>query len=180
MGKRAIRRGLLALLALTLCAGAAACAAGSGKGGGAETPVTTGFECDADLTYRDMQVKGHLTRLTTGTLTLDIDEPETLKGMTMQWDGETVSVKMYGLSFGLDPAAVPETALGRSLLAALDAALHPSGEGKVTENGLVTNGEAAGGTFTITSDPETGSLLSLELPSAQLKATFTNFALKTA
>ena len=73
-----------------------------------------------------MQVKGHLTRLTTGTLSLDIDEPETLKGMTMQWDGETVSVKMYGLSFGLDPAAVPETALGRSLLAALDAALHPS------------------------------------------------------
>lgn len=72
-----------------------------------------------------------------------------------------------------------ETALGRSLLAALDAALHPSGEGKVTENGLVTNGEAAGGAFTITSDPETGSLLSLELPSAQLKATFTNFALKT-
>ena len=128
---------------------------------------------------RRQQVQGHLTRLTTGTLSLDIDEPETLKGMTMQWDGETVSVKMYGLSFGLDPAAVPETALGRSLLAALDAALHPSGEGKVTENGLVTNGEAAGGAFTITSDPETGSLLSLELPSAQLKATFTNFALKT-
>lgn len=180
MGKRAVRRGLLALLALTLCAGVAACAAGGRGGGGAETPVTTGFECDADVTYRDMQVKGHLTRLTTGTLTLDIDEPETLKGMTMQWDGETVSVKMYGLSFGLDPAAVPETALGRSLLAALDAALHPSGEGTVTENGLVTNGQAAGGTFTITSDPETGSLLSLEIPSAQLKATFTNFTLKAA
>lgn len=100
------------------------------KGGGAETPVTTGFECDADLTYRDMQVKGHLTRLTTGTLTLDIDEPETLKGMTMQWDGETVSVKMYGLSFGLDPAAVPETALGRSLLAAWTPPCIPRGRGR--------------------------------------------------
>ena len=167
------------MLALTFTVGVAACAAGGGKGG-AERPVTTGFECDADLTYRDMQVKGHLTRLTTGTLTLDIDEPETLKGMTMQWDGETVSVKMYGLSFGVDPAAVPQTALGKSLLAALDAALHPAGEGQVTESGLVTSGEAAGGSFTITSDPETGSLLALEIPSAELKATFTNFSLKTA
>ncbi len=167
------------MLALTFTVGVAACAAGGGKGG-AETPVTTGFECDADLTYRDMQVKGHLTRLTTGTLTLDVTEPETLKGMTMQWDGETVSVKMYGLSFGVDPAAVPQTALGKSLLAALDAALHPAGEGQVTESGLVTSGEAAGGSFTITSDPETGSLLALEIPSAELKATFSNFSLKTA
>lgn len=126
-----------------------------------------------------MQIKGHLTRLTTGTLTLDIDEPETLKGMTMQWDGETVSVKMYGLSFGwiLPPCRKPPWREPSRRPGRRPASL---GGGEVTENGLVTNGEAAGGAFTITSDPETGSLLSLELPSAQLKATFTNFALKTA
>ena len=149
-----------------------------GGGGKAETPVTTGFECDADLTYGDMQVKGHLTRLTTGTLIMDLEEPDTLKGMTMQWDGETVSVKMYGLSFGVDPSVLPETALGKSVLTALDAALHPDGEGEVTDKGLVTSGQAAGGTFTITSDPETGNLLSLEMPSAELSATFSNFSLK--
>ena len=69
---------------------------------------------------------------------------------------------------------------GEEPAAALDAALHPAGEGQVTESGLVTSGEAAGGSFTITSDPETGSLLALEIPSAELKATFTNFSLKTA
>ena len=152
-----------------------ACRANEGKR--AEDPVSTGFECDVSLTYRDMDVKGHLTRLTAGTLVMDITEPQTLEGMSMKWDGQTISVNMYGLSFGVDPEAIPETALGKSILDSLDG-VTADGERIVTDEGVLTKGNAAGGEFTFVSDPETGNLLSLTIPSVNLTATFSNFQVK--
>ena len=87
------------------------------SGGGAEAPVVTGFECDVALTYRDMEITGHLTRLNAGTLTLAFTEPASLKDMTMMWDGENISMKMYGLTFGVDPSEIPESALGKGIVA---------------------------------------------------------------
>lgn len=167
-----------------MLAGIAACAGckGNGPGGSTEEPVSTGFECDVDLTYKDLNVQGHLSRLSAGTLMLDITAPKTLEGMTMQWDGETISLKMYGLSFGLDPAEIPETALGKSLLDALDG-IQGTGQNPdstLTDDGLLTRGSSTGGSFEFLSDPETGSLLSLKVPSADLTATFSNFQLKAA
>lgn len=152
-----------------------ACQAKGGKN--AEDPVSTGFECDVSLTYRDMDVKGHLTRLTAGTLVMDITEPKTLEGMSMKWDGQTISVNMYGLSFGVDPEAIPETALGKSILDALDS-VPADGDRTVTDEGVLTKGTAAGGEFTFISDAETGNLLSLTIPSVNLTATFSNFQVK--
>ena len=174
------------LLAAIMFAGIAACAGCSGGGNDntVQEPVGTGFECDVDLTYKDMDIQGHLTRLSAGTLTLDITSPKSLEGMTMQWDGETISIKMYGLSFGIDPADIPETALGKSLLDALDGIQSLKGNGQnpgstLTDEGVLTKGNAVDGSFEILSDPETGSLLSLKIPSAGLTATFSNFQLKT-
>ena len=99
------------------------------SGGGAEAPVVTGFECDVALTYRDMEITGHLTRLNAGTLTLAFTEPASLKDMTMMWDGENISMKMYGLTFGVDPSEIPESALGKGIVDALDVALRGGGGG---------------------------------------------------
>ena len=95
---------LALLMALLLCT---AC---NSQNKNPEKPVTTGFACDVDMTYQDMRVKGHLTRMSAGTLKMEFTEPATLNGMSMEWDGETISVKYAGLSFGVDPAAVPESA----------------------------------------------------------------------
>ena len=121
-----------------------------------------------------MQVKGHLTRLTAGTLTMDITEPKALKGMTMSWDGETISMKMYGMTFGLSPEEVPESALCKGILDALDAAAGKDG-GTLTGDGLLTAGRALNGEFEILSDPDTGHLLSMKIPSLNLTAVFSNF-----
>lgn len=176
---------LCGLLAAAMLAGiAAACAGCKDSGSGStEQPVSTGFECDVDLTYGQLNVQGHLTRLSAGTLTLDLTAPQTLNGLSMQWDGETISLKMHGLSFGLDPAAIPETALGKSLLEALDAIQLPGSgnpDSTLTDEGVLTRGNSTAGSFEFLSDPETGSLLSLKVPDANLTATFSNFQLKTA
>ena len=138
-----------------------------------QEPVTTNFSCDVDVQYGDMTVKGHLTRSTAGTLCLEITEPATLNGMTMDWNGTDVSIKLHGLTFRVDPETLPQGALGKGLLNALDAALGIK-DGQLTETGWSTKGEVGGNAFEIFSDPQSGKMLSVSIPSMQLKATFSN------
>ncbi len=147
---------------------------------GSEQPVTTGFSCDVEVKYQEMDVKGHLTRSSAGTLVFDINEPESLNGLSMQWNGDTITLKLHGISFGVDPAAIPQSALGQCILGVLDGALGTHDGSTVTDEGLVTKGSSASGEFEIVSDPETGNLLKLRMPSAGLTATFLNFKLTSA
>ncbi len=144
-----------------------------------EQPVITGFSCDVDVKYQDMNVKGHLTRDSAGTLILDIEEPETIKGLSMHWNGETISLKLYGLSFDVNPETVPQSALGKSLLSVLDAAIGNQDGGEITEDGLMTKGTTVSGEFEILSDPQTGKLLMIRMPSNGLSAEFSNFLLSS-
>ena len=167
----------LSLSVLTLCflCTALVLSACSSKKNGAEEPVTAGFECDMDVQYRDMEVKGHLTRQTAGTLLLEVTEPATLNGLSMEWDGENVQLRLHGLSFDVDPSAIPQSALGKGILGALDTALGLHEDRTVTEEGVSTKGSTLDGEFTLVSDPETGNLLSLTIPSLELTAQFSNF-----
>ena len=178
--RRRIRRrvALLLFFAALCCLCLAFCSCGpSGKS--AQPPVTTDFECDVQLTYRDMEVSGHLSRYSAGTLSMDFTLPDTLNGMTMTWDGETISVKMHGLTFGVDPSTVPESALGRGILDVLDNALRLGGNGQVSAGQLKTTGESVNGEFELISDPETGNLLSMTVPSLGITATFSNFTVNS-
>ena len=162
-------------LCLVLLTALLLCTACNSQNKNPEKPVTTGFACDVDMTYQDMRVKGHLTRMSAGTLKMEFTEPATLNGMSMEWDGETISVKYAGLSFGVDPAAVPESALGKGLLDALDAGFRSGGEGQMTDKGLSVTGQSVNGQFEMLSDPQTGQLLSLKIPELKVAATFSNF-----
>lgn len=164
----------LLLLAACLC-----CLSACTRHDPPQEPVAAGFECDVALHYRDMDVKGHLTRVSAGTLKMDIAEPASLKGMTMEWDGETISVKMYGMTFGVDPATIPESALGKGLLDVFDAIVRKKDGGTLTDEGLKTAGDSLNGEFEVLSDPTTGSLLSMKIPELNLSAEFSNFQVTT-
>lgn len=168
-----LRRLVCVLLSASLLFIFSSCSAGTEK---AEEPITSHFECDMDVQYRDMNVKGHLTRRTAGTLLLEITEPSTLNGLSMEWNGETILLKLHGLSFDVSPSALPEAALGKGLLSALDTAIGAQENRTETAEGLATKGSAAEGEFTLVSDPETGNLRSLSIPALELTAQFTNFS----
>lgn len=154
--------------------GLSACGTASG-GSSSSNPVVSDFSCEADIRYQDMNLKGTLSRTTAGTLAMTFSEPETLKGITAEWNGETVSASLYGLSFDLSPDTLPTGALGKVLTDALDAALRAPGDGTLTEDGLRWEGTGQNGTITILSDPDDGSLLSMEVPSIPLTASFSDF-----
>lgn len=141
----------------------------------AADPVGEGFTCTVQAVYRDMTVAGTLTREIAGTLTLAFTEPETLNGLTACWNGETVTLSMYGLEFSVDPATVPESALGEEIITAFDTALRGEGERTIEDGKLIVSGNGQNGAYTLTFDAETGEPLSLSVPSLPLSATFFDF-----
>lgn len=140
-------------------------------------PVTNGFSCDFTGNLGDMALAGTLTRRTTGMLILSLTAPEELRGLSMNWDGEQMTVAMYGITVPFDVNSVPEAALGRRILRALDEVTYQTAEGTLTPEGLLrTDGAAAdGAAFSLFSDPESGALHSLSVPSEGLSLTFSDF-----
>lgn len=113
-------------------------------------------------------------------MALTFSQPDTLKGITAQWNGDKVQASLYGLSFDLSPDTLPAGALGSVLTDALDAVLRAPTAGRLTEEGFCWEGTGQNGAITVLSDPQDGSLLSLEIPSVPLSATFDGFERTTA
>lgn len=140
-------------------------------------PVTTGFSCRADIRYKDMELTGTLSRSTAGTLQLTFSAPDTLDGVTVEWQGDRVTASLYGLSFDLSPDTLPAGALGAALTGALDAVWRAPGEGTLTDQGWRWEGSGENGGVILLADPADGSLLSMEMPAIPLSVSFADFEL---
>lgn len=145
-------------------------------------PIATGFSCTARGTYRGEEVAGTITRTAAGLLTISLTAPEALDGLSMAWDGESVTLKLLGIEWAINPDTIPEAALGERVLRALDAVVYGeyADESALTDDGRLKTVGTAGDTadnaaFTLYSDPESGALLSLEVPSEELTLTFSEF-----
>lgn len=164
----------LRLFPLLLCLILVGCNTATTTG---ERPCAVGFSCTAAGTYRGDAVAGTVERSSAGLLTLTLTQPEELNGLTMTWDGQTVTLGMLGLKWSLSPDKVPSAALGKRLLQTLDAVVYTTTDGVLTGDGRrKTTGELEGGvTYTLYSDPKTGALLSLEVPAEELQLEFDDF-----
>ena len=171
-------RSVAVLFSLCLClCGFAACKTAEPP---PPPPTATGFSCAAEGSYRGEPVAGTLSRTAAGLLTVTLSRPKTLEGVVMEWNGTDVTLRFGGLSWSVDPDTIPQTALGKRILQALDAVVYGESAGVLTEDGrLKTEGTVGSGEdaapFTVWSDPQTGALLGLEVPSEELTLTFSDF-----
>ena len=137
-------------------------------------PIAVDFVCEFRAEYNDLTATGTLTRRTAGTLLLEFSEPETLDGLSAEWDGEKVTLRYLGLSYDVDPAKLPENALGEGLLSCFDAALRGEGERKEADGKVTVNGLSGNAAYTYVYDAKSGAPLSLAIPSIPLTVTFSN------
>lgn len=140
------------------------------------SPKTVNFTCSFIAHYQDLTVGGTLTRYTQGTLTLDFTEPETLRDVRALWDGETMKVQYLGITFDIDDAKIPETALGKQLLFALDNAL--GADGIQNKDTVTISGSVDGAAYTYIYAADSGLPLSLSVPSLPLEVTFSHVTLQ--
>ncbi len=150
---------------------------GCGKSrGDAAQPVTAGFTCEVSIAYRDMTLKGQLSRVQDGRLLVTLSEPPSLSGMAISWDGKEMAMELGGLRVPVNAENVPQGALVKSLLTVLTAA---PAAGEITDEGYVVQGEADGKAYTIVCAPDTGLIRSLSVPDDGLTVTFNETALLT-
>lgn len=150
---------------------------GCGKGrADAAKPVTTGFTCAVDIAYRDLALKGQLSRGQDGRLLVSLTEPPSLSGMAVSWDGTEMAMELGGLRVPVNADNVPQGALIKSLMTVLTNAPN---NGELTDEGYTVNGEIDGKAYTIVCAPDTGLIRSLSVPDDDLTVTFSETALLT-
>lgn len=137
-------------------------------------PIATDFTCEFRAVYRELAVEGTLKRRSAGSISLGFTKPETLNGLTAAWDGEAVKLSLLGLEYTLNPESVPEAALGKELLAVLDAALRNEGNTAQDGKAVLLQGICNNHEYTYRYDAESGAPLSLSVPALPLSITFSN------
>jgi len=140
-------------------------------------PVTGDFRCEAQVNLQGQTYCGTLTRAAAGTLTFELNAPESVRGWTFRLDGETVTLTLQALSYTVDPAAMPAAAPVRVLVSALDtvARMEPGVTVTAADGAGRTAGSCSAGTFVLSSDPETGFLRALTVSEAGLDIRFSAF-----
>lgn len=142
-------------------------------------PVTEGFRCEADALCDGERFSGTLTRETSGALRWEMTAPASVSGWTFLWDGEALTLNLQGLSYVIDPAAMPDTAPVRVLTTAADAIARmdrQSGPAAAADGTGRTVGDCSAGTFTLSSDPATGFWRTLSVPESGVEIRFSAFA----
>lgn len=140
-----------------------------------QPPTTDGFSCRVTADYDGLAFVGDLRRETGKSLTLTVTDPATLSGLTLAWDGKSLTAAMHGITATVDANSIPQAAVMPLLLNVLDTAAKLTDGGEKTADGLSFSGEWDGYQYTLVSDPETGNLISLAVPSAPLTLTFSDF-----
>lgn len=133
-------------------------------------PVTDGFSCRMEATYGDMTVAGTLTCPGGRTLRLQFEQPTSLSGVTLGYDGGGISMELAGMSLRLDSEKVPQSALIRLLADVLSAV---PADGQPTDAGYAVTGQLDDRAYTLVFDADTGMPDCLSIPEEGLQAKFT-------
>ncbi len=139
-------------------------------------PVTSGFTCLAEISYRELELGGQLTRYDDGKMVLTFAEPASLSGLSVGWNGRDMTMELSGMSIAIAEEKVPQSALIKALLHVLSADMTG---GEREDDAYVINGTVDGVAYTLVYDAVTGLPRSLSMPDNELEARFLQAQLLT-
>lgn len=169
-----MKRWLLILAAaLLLCT--SGCARSAPSAEELRQRATADFTSTARVEYGELEARLTLDRRD-GVCTVELTEPEQVRGLQFVFGGELVTVTYGDVSFELDPESLPVQAAAGAMVTAVNNALQPFGvEVTAAEDHVELSGDAEAGRFLLRLDPVTGCYLSVELPDSGFSAEFENF-----
>lgn len=131
------------------------------------------FDAHVVIRMENFTMDGDLNRTAPGKAALRVTQPETLSGMQFLLDGDTVEVQWKGLSVKLDEDSRLVRAALSQIIRTLDGAAAEKGiRARMEGEALLISGEQEETRFELRLDPETGSLLSLQLPELDFDCRF--------
>ena len=139
-------------------------------------PVTSGFTCLAEISYRELELGGQLTRYDDGKMVLTFAEPSSLSGLSVGWNGQDMTMELAGMSIAIAEDKVPQSALIKGLLHVLSAEVT---DGEREDDEYIITGTVDGMAYTLACDAATGLPQSLSMPDNELQARFSQVRLLT-
>ena len=146
------------------------CLCGCGKKAAVD-PITDGFTAQATIRYKEMDVAGQFTCSTDGRVAVAFTQPKSLSGVTLEWDGSEMRMRLGSMTVAVAEDRVPDGGLIRCLTQTLSAVQPKNGE--VEGEDYVLHGDAEGVAYTLVCDVTTGLPKSLSIPDEALTAEFT-------
>ena len=138
-------------------------------------PDFNAFEMTADIQYGDMKLEAALTRRAMNLYRLSFTAPVELKGFTVDYDGEELSIAYMGLSFKTYPAALPDQSVFTGLFSVFNRiSLGDSLNIKDTAQGQTLSGQSDSGAFTVTLNDD-GLPKEISMPDIDLTAVIREF-----
>lgn len=153
------------------------------KGGGGilqkNPDLNKPFQSEVKLQAGELELEGTVKRYGTGIWEMTVNSPVTLAGLTLAANDSGVTASLGELTLELPMENVSEKAVFALIFKAVDSAASGFEAGVLTctdtEDGKVCGGEFAGGTYTLTFDPQTLALTKIEIPEAGICGEFTGF-----
>ncbi len=132
-------------------------------------PITSGFTCLAEISYRELELGGQLTRYDDGKMVLTFAEPSSLSGLSVGWNGKDMTMELGGMSIAISEDKVPQSALVKGLLHVLSA---EAADGVPEDDEYIFTGTVDGMDYILSCDAATGLPRSLSMPDNELQARF--------
>ena len=140
--------------------------------------VGQGFRCEISLECSGMDIVAEVAHHAPGLCTVSIVRPDSLKGLTAEWEGGEIRIDHLGMSMSLDPDKFPDAAFLPAVLDALDSlslAGEINPEPDQTGDRCICRGYCRAGEYIAMLDNETGALYRLQIPDYGIDAGITKF-----
>lgn len=131
------------------------------------------FTAKMTVSLDKLTAEGTITRIDDGKWEAEFESPNTLSGVKLCFEDNTVNASYKGLNFSVPKSALPVKAMLTNLISAVDAAAREEElHGTENEGLLNINGTLDGGDFILSVD-NNGYIHTFEMPNNLLKIVFT-------
>ncbi|MDR0974350.1 MAG: hypothetical protein LBL80_01515 [Ruminococcus sp.] len=137
-----------------------------------DTPFSARMEIDTE----DIDFVSNVKRLGMGLWEMEVLEPEAIKGLTIVYDGKSVSSTMNGFTQTQPIENVTDSAVFLQIFRTIDNAISTvDPQGKTVDGKYVLDGEIPTSSFEIIFNPETNAPEEIKLPEAAMQAYISEF-----
>ncbi|MCL2054353.1 MAG: hypothetical protein FWG90_07995 [Oscillospiraceae bacterium] len=136
------------------------------------------FTSEVIISYDGTEVKATITRYGTGLWSMVVSEPETMAGLTLNYNDESVVASMGELSFEIPLEKLESGAVFATLFRVFDnAAAMNEMSFTQTEDGVRFSGNVNGQDYQLLFDPAENTLKSISIPEAGIEVKILSTAL---
>ena len=134
------------------------------------------YSINADVKLGDFEATVGLNRLGNGVWDINFTKPDNINGLGVSYQNENMKITYKGLAFSIPRDDIPIKSIVTNLTSILDnVSLGKNVDFRKDGDKVIAKGKTDSGSYKVTFDEKTGSLVSMELEDIDLTANFSGY-----